>query len=985
MLKSLLVLVALQFFATNLSAASYYTQQPSDPQAVVAAPGHFGIHGDGKADDSEGLQQAINKLQEDRGEGVVLLPSGRYRFSKTVYIWPGIRLIGYGQTRPVLVLAANTPGYQNNPNYLIFFAGQRPGVRGTGGFSSSEQKPQDANPGTFYSAMSNVDIEIGDGNSGAVGVRGRYAQHCFLAHIDFHIGSGLAGIHDGGNVAQDVHFYGGKYGIWTRKPSPGWQFAVIDATFEGQREAAIREHEAGLTLVRPQFKNVPTAIDIDATYPEELWIKDGRFENVTGPAIVVSNENNPHTEINAQNAACVNVPIFAKFRESGKIVHRKENAYVVSEFSHGLHYKDIGSTPEIEDVFDSKPVQVLPAPVRTDVPELPAMNTWVNIRSLGAKGDGIADDTYALQSAIDSHQAIFFPAGQYRLTDTVHLRSDTVLIGLQPSITRIFLADHTAAFDGVGDPKPMLEAPVGGTNIVTGLGLYTNGINPRAVALKWMAGTNSLVNDVRFLGGHGTVDLNPDPKHERRGWDIYNNTHTADSNIARRWNGQYPSLWITNGGGGTFLDIWTPSTFAQAGMYISDTSTPSRVYELSSEHHVRNEIMLQNVANWDIFALQTEEERGEGGFALPLEILNSHNVTVANYHSYRVVSMFQPFPYAIKIQNSHDIHLRNVHVYSDSKASFDNSVFDATHDVPVRHREFAYMDISGNAPANSKEPESDVFAERRHVDKVTTGFFNISGGAVDAAGDPYFVDAHWQTIYRWSNEKKELIKVRDNPLDPVNLAFDKAGDLLVVSYQGNGTVYSFKPNSTDLSVTVLKPQATAPRAGLTPVLPVDYWRNENDFPSKIVAKKPYQFVSPDGSVFIPAGEDFVTGALYYGTKMHDVLRAYGLASVKSGKRFYVSDESQEKTYVATVEEDGNISEVKLFANEGGESVAQDERGNVYIAAGDVFVYDAEGNKIDTLHVPERPQQLLFGGSDGKTLFMLTRTSVFSARTKYKGE
>lgn len=41
--------------------------------------------------------------------------------------------------------------------------------------------------------MSNVDIEIGEGNPGAVAVRSRYAQHCFLAHMDFRIGSGLAG------------------------------------------------------------------------------------------------------------------------------------------------------------------------------------------------------------------------------------------------------------------------------------------------------------------------------------------------------------------------------------------------------------------------------------------------------------------------------------------------------------------------------------------------------------------------------------------------------------------------------------------------------------------------------------------------------------------------------------------------------------------------------------------------------------------------
>ncbi len=44
-------------------------------------------------------------------------------------------------------------------------------------------------------------------------------------------------------------FRGGRYGIVTEKTSPAWQFTVIDSTFEGQKNAAIREHEAGLTLV----------------------------------------------------------------------------------------------------------------------------------------------------------------------------------------------------------------------------------------------------------------------------------------------------------------------------------------------------------------------------------------------------------------------------------------------------------------------------------------------------------------------------------------------------------------------------------------------------------------------------------------------------------------------------------------------------------------------------------------------------------------
>ena len=66
--------------------------------------------------------------------------------------------------------------------------------------------------------------------------------------MEFRTGSGLAGIRDGGNYVEDVRFVGGEYGVMTRKPSPGWQFTLVDASFEGQRTAAIKTHEAGLTL-----------------------------------------------------------------------------------------------------------------------------------------------------------------------------------------------------------------------------------------------------------------------------------------------------------------------------------------------------------------------------------------------------------------------------------------------------------------------------------------------------------------------------------------------------------------------------------------------------------------------------------------------------------------------------------------------------------------------------------------------------------------
>jgi sugar lactone lactonase YvrE len=667
------------------------------------------------------------------------------------------------------------------------------------------------------------------------------------------------------------------------------------------------------------------------------------------------------------------VPVFALLRESEKQVRGPGKSYVVKAFSHGLTMSAPGAEDNIQTNLEAEAVKELPPFEADAIRTLPAATTWVNLKSLGAKGDGITDDTAVVQKAIAEHRVLYIPMGRYVVSDTLKLRSDTVLIGLHPSMTQFDLPDGTAAFQGPGVPKPLLEAPSDGHNIVTGIGLYTNGINSRAVGAMWMAGADSLMDDVRFLGGHGTnvadgTRINP-----------YNNTHTADPEVSRRWDCQYPSLWITNGGGGTFANIWTPSTFAQAGLYVSNTATPGHVYELSSEHHVRNEVKLDQVENWELDAIQTEEERGESGFALPLEISRSTNITIANYHGYRVVSSYQPFPSAIKLSESHDIRFRNVHVDSDSKAAFDNSVFDTTKHAEVRAYEFASLNVPQHYSVQERHQPQPMLASGTRLERLATGFFNISGAAVDPEGRLYFVDAHWQRIYRWSPESQEALVVSDNPLDPVNLGFDKAGDLIVVSYAGKGTVYSFRPSSPMDQITLLKPEAATDRTGMTPILPVDVWSRRS-----IPGDRPYQYVSPDRTVFIPAGEDFVQGQLYYGTKMADILRAFSLAKAAPGRPFYVSDESEEKTYRGNVTDKGTIIDLRLFAERGGESVAQDHDGNVYLAAEEVMVYNPQGELTGRIDVPERPICILFGGPDRSTLYILTHTSLYSVKTKIAG-
>jgi sugar lactone lactonase YvrE len=82
-----------------------------------------------------------------------------------------------------------------------------------------------------------------------------------------------------------------------------------------------------------------------------------------------------------------------------------------------------------------------------------------------------------------------------------------------------------------------------------------------------------------------------------------------------------------------------------------------------------------------------------------------------------------------------------------------------------------------------------------------------------------------------------------------------------------------------------------------------------------------------------------------------------------------------------VQADGTLSDLEPFAERGGESVAVDEAGNVYVANGQIFVYSQAGAVIGQIDVPERPIQILFGGSDRRTLFILGHHTLYAVKTR----
>jgi hypothetical protein len=151
------------------------------------------------------------------------------------------------------------------------------------------------------------------------------------------------------------------------------------------------------------------------------------------------------------------------------------------------------------------------------------------------------------------------------------------------------------------------------------------------------------------------------------------------------------------------------------------------------------------------------------------------------------------------------------------------------------------------------------------------------------------------------------------------------------------------------------------------------------FDTYVATPKPQGYVSRDGSVVLPAHAVFAQGADHRGLRFSDTLDAYSLVRAMPGERVYLANNSENVTYTGLVADDASITELEVFANRGGESVAVGPDGRVYVANGQVFVYDANGTAVGRIDVPERPLQVIFGGENRDTLFILTHHSLYAAQ------
>jgi gluconolactonase len=272
----------------------------------------------------------------------------------------------------------------------------------------------------------------------------------------------------------------------------------------------------------------------------------------------------------------------------------------------------------------------------------------------------------------------------------------------------------------------------------------------------------------------------------------------------------------------------------------------------------------------------------------------------------------------------------------------------------------------------------DVIAPGATLEKLADGFAFTEGPAADRDGNVYFTDQPNDRILVYTTGG-ELRTFREGTGRANGLSFDREGHLLSCSDMDN-QIWKFDSGG---GYSVLLPGYdgklfngpndlwVSPSGAIyftDPLYVRDYWLRD---PQMQQAGQHVYFCGPDGN-----GLRCVEDGL---------VQPNGIVGTADGKRLYVADIGDGKTWVYDIRPDGLLTEKTLFANLGSDGMTMDAQGNVYLTGDGVTVFNPAGDRIAHIAVPEPwTANVCFGGEDGKTLFVTASGSLYSLRMRVAG-
>lgn len=277
--------------------------------------------------------------------------------------------------------------------------------------------------------------------------------------------------------------------------------------------------------------------------------------------------------------------------------------------------------------------------------------------------------------------------------------------------------------------------------------------------------------------------------------------------------------------------------------------------------------------------------------------------------------------------------------------------------------------------ATSKQ-DKGLISKNATVQKAGDGFIFTEGPAVAPDGRVYFTDQPNDRIHIWDekegislylegtgrsngmyfNAKDQLVTCAD---EKNQLAYFDQNKKLVVIHEGYNGKHLNAPN--DLWI--------APNDGIyfsDPYYHRNWWAEGH---KEIQDTRGVYYLSPAGKI-TRVIDDYET--------------PNGLIGTPDGKILYVADIQAGKTWKYDIQTDGSLANKTFFAPNGSDGMTIDNKGNVYLTSGKVWVYNPKGELIEEIEFPEQPANVCFGGKKRNILFVTARKGVYTLEMNVKG-
>jgi hypothetical protein len=536
----LFALVALLFSSLNAHAQNIMA---ADARNVK----NYGAKGDGVSDDTQAFLDALNQGRDSHppffSAAAVYVPPGTYLIKKTLILWRETLLFGEWTDPPTLLLAPDSSDFQNpdDPQPFLVTAGGWKARAYSTDWKTRNDRYNGISNNTFFIFLEDLKVKIGANNPGCDhAILWACAQQTGIRNVAIDGGSASyaleAGLDGGGGVWDGLTITNSVNGVLSSACS---EMLVRNCTFNTPVTigsyylccwdflGCTFNHPKGVTLANRGFVSI-----LDSQFLNRTAL------NISGPC---------HLEqIQFADRAAAPANVQANVSSTGLLTQWTSGQVIVDGASVS------GSSVSATDTLG------LPGTGAAFAYPRPTA-ACVNIKALGAKGDGASDDTAVIQLALRKYSEIFFPLGTYLVSKPLFVHAGQKLFG-QSAGSIIQLAGGGGDFEG-GEQAPRVSVQGGGKGVAI-VGLWFWNFAERGGCCLWDAGSSSIVMDSQFIN---LSTSNPEP------------------------------AWRFRSGGGFIENCWNAGSGAY-GLTVNSLD-PLWLYSVQEEHYTVTALRIENAAN----------------------------------------------------------------------------------------------------------------------------------------------------------------------------------------------------------------------------------------------------------------------------------------------------------------------------------------------------------------------------------------------------